>query len=70
MTGTKYTFSAYPNDVPILEQAAKAKQFVSVAFLIREIVGNWCADQRRDKRMRMSPAHYTQRNVDDYTEAE
>lgn len=66
----KITFSAYPNDVPILERVAKDKQFISVAFLIREIVGNWCADQRRDKRLAMSPAHYTQRNADDYSEVE
>lgn len=70
MTGTKYTFSAYPNDVPILEQVAKDKQFVSVAFLIREIVGNYCVDKRRDKRLTMPVHHYSRRNADDYSEAE
>lgn len=70
MSQTKYTFSAYPNDVPILEQVAKDKQFISVAFLIREIVGNWCADQRRDKRLRMPAHHYAQRGMDDYAEVE
>lgn len=70
MSGTKYTFSAYPNDVPILEKVAKDKQFISTAFLIREIVGNWCADQRRAKRLRMPAVHYTSRGADDYTEAE
>lgn len=70
MTGTKYTFSAYPNDVPILEQVAKDKQFISVACLIREIVGNWCADQRRDKRLAMPAQHYTQRVVDDFADVE
>ena len=70
MSGTKYTFSAYPNDVPILEQVAKDKQFISVACLIREIVGNWCADQRRDVRVKMPAMHYTQRNVDDFTDVE
>lgn len=70
MSGTKYTFSAYPNDVPILEQVAKDKQFISVACLIREIVGNWCADQRRDKRLAMPAMHYTARGTDDGWEAE
>ena len=70
MTGTKYTFSAYPNDVPILEQVAKDKPFISVAFLIREIVGNWCADQRRDKRLKLPSHHYSQRNAEDYSEVE
>lgn len=40
MSHTKYTFSAYPNDVPILERVVKEKQFVNVQTLIREIVGN------------------------------
>lgn len=74
MTGTKYTFSAYPNDVPILEQVAKDKQFVSVACLIREIVGNWCADIRQARRLgkhvAMPAQHYTQRVVDDFTDVE
>lgn len=67
---TKYTFSAYPNDVPILEQIVKDQHFVSVSCLIREIVGNFCADKRRDKRLTMPAHHYSRRGADDYTEAE
>lgn len=62
-------FSPYPNDIPILEQVAKDKGY-SVSFLVREIIGNWCADQRRDKRLRMPAIHYTARGGDDYSEAE
>ena len=66
----KITFSPYPNDVPLLEQAVKDKLFVSVAVLVREIVGNWCADQRRDKRLTMPVHHYSTRNADCYDEVE
>lgn len=62
-------FSPYPNDIPLLEQTAKDKGY-SVALLVREIVGNWCADQRRDRRLRMPALHYTARGTDDGWEAE
>lgn len=66
----KITFSPYPNDVKVLEQAVKDKLFVNVQTLIREIVGNWCADQRRDARLKMPAMHYSARNADDYADCE
>lgn len=64
------TFSPYPNDVKVLDAVVKAKQFQNVQALIREIVSNWCADQRRDKRLMMPAHHYTSRGMDDYAETE
>lgn len=66
----RITFSPYEPDWPILERVVKEKQFVNVQTLIREIVGNWCADQRRDVRLKMPAHHYTQRGMDDYAEVE
>lgn len=68
---SRITFSPYPNDVKVLEQAVKDKLFVNVQTLIREIVGNWCADQRRDVRLNKMPAHhYSMRNADEYSDSE
>jgi hypothetical protein len=70
MNTDRITFTPYPNDIPLLEQAVKDKLFVSVSMLVREIVGNWACDQRRDKRLRLPAHHYTSRGADDYSEAE
>lgn len=71
MSNPKITFAPYVPDMPILEQVVKDKQFVNVQTLIREIVGNWCADQRRDVRLNKMPAcHYTARNMDEYSDSE
>lgn len=70
MLPTKITFTPCPNDVRILEQAVKDKLFPNLPALVREIVGNWCADQRRDTRLHLPAHHYTQRNVDDYSDTE
>lgn len=63
------TLTPYPHDLPILERVAKEKGY-SVAFLVREIVGNWCADRRAEKRLVMPASHYTQRVADDYSDSE
>lgn len=70
MTPHKITFAPYDADVKLLDQEVKEKGYVSVAVLIREIVGNWCADQRRDKRLKLPSHHYSQRNAEDYSEVE
>lgn len=63
------TLTPYPNDLPVLERVAKEKGY-SVAFLVREIVGNWCADRRAEKRLMMPASHYVARNSGDEWEAE
>lgn len=70
MNTDRITFTPYPNDIPLLDEIAKGRGHSSVAMLVREIVGNACADARRDKRLAMPAMHYTARGTDDYTEAE
>ena len=66
----KITFAPYGADFKLLEQEVKDQGYVSVAVLVREIVGNYCVDKRRDKRLTMPVHHYSRRNADDYSEAE
>ena len=64
------TFSLYPHDIKVLEKAVKDKMFPNLPALVREIVGNWCADQRRAVRLKMPSHHYSQRNADEYSDCE
>ena len=66
----KITFAPYDADRAILDQEVKEKGYVSVAVLVREIVGNYCVDKRRDKRLTMPVHHYSTRNADCYDEVE
>ena len=66
----KLTFDPYPADWALLRQEVKDKGYLNESVLVREIVGNWCVDKRRDKRLTMPVHHYSRRNQDDYTEAE
>jgi hypothetical protein len=66
----KLTFDPYPADWALLRQEAKDKGYVSVAVLVREIVGNYCVDKRRDKRLTMPVHHYSRRNADDFADVE
>ena len=70
MNTDRITFTPYPNDIPLLDEIAKGRGHSSVAMLVREIVGNACADARRDKRLAMPAQHYTQRIVDDFADVE
>ena len=70
MNTDRITFTPYPNDIPLLDEIAKGRGHSSVAMLIREIVGNACADARRDKRLHLPAHHYTARGMDDYSEVE
>lgn len=63
-------FAPYDADWPILQQEVKEKGHVSVAVLVREIVGNYCVDKRRDKRLTMPVHHYSRRNADDFADVE
>ncbi len=66
----KITFAPYDADNALLDQEVKDKGYVSVAVLVREIVGNYCVDKRRDKRLTMPVHHYSRRNADDFADVE
>lgn len=70
MSLTKVTFTPYPADMPILEALTKNEPGTTIAVLVREIVGNYCAEKRMAKRLEMPSHHYTTRSVDDYPEVE
>ena len=40
----------------------------SVSEFMRDVVDNFCADQRGMARRAMDPTHYTERRADDYEE--
>ncbi len=61
----RITFVPYPADLPILEQLTHNEPGITVAVLVREIVGNYCADRRTTKRLAMEAHHYTARSGDD-----
>lgn len=66
----KITFAPYDADLKLLEQEVKDKQMVGLPSLVREIVGNWCVDKRRDKRLTMPVHHYSRRHADDFADVE
>jgi hypothetical protein len=69
MAHEKVTFTPYPADLPILESLIRNEPGTTVAILVREIVGNWCSERRREKRLTMPAHHYTSRG-DDYADTE
>ena len=70
MSLTKVTFTPYPADLPVLEALTKNEPGTTIAVLVREIVGNYCAEKRMAKRLEMAPSHYKSRSMDDYSEVE
>lgn len=66
----KITFTPYPADITILEGLLSHEPGTTIPVLVREIVGNYCAEKRQAKRLAMPSHHYSTRNGDDYTESE
>ena len=65
MSLTKITFTPSPADLAILEGLTRNERGTTVAMLVREIVGNYCAEKRMAKRLEMAPQHYTNRSVEE-----
>ena len=68
----KLTISVSASEYGLLEEVSK-KDFTnpatSVSAIAGQIIGNWCADRRSEKRFQAAGHHYTERQGSDFEEA-
>lgn len=54
----------------LARKADAAGAGVPVSTIAKEILDNWCADRRSEKRLQADPAHYTQRDGSHFEEVD
>lgn len=54
----------------LAQKADLAGAGVPVSTIAKEILDNWCADRRSEKRFAVDRAHYTQRDGSDFEEVD
>lgn len=54
----------------LAQKADLAGAGVPVSTIAKEILDNWCADRRMEKRLTMEQAHYTARDGSDFEEVD
>lgn len=58
----KITLALAPGDYALV-QAKAHDDLTNIPAIAAQIISCWCADHRRDKRLRLSPHHYTARHA-------